>query len=47
MTGKKGETECYLLMVNGDNKRKQIYKITFPILIRLFQKQTNKSNSEN
>ena len=34
-------------MVNGDNKTKQICKITFRILIRLFQKQTNKSNSEN
>ena len=34
-------------MVNGDNKRKQIYKRTFPILIRFLQKQTNKSNSEN
>ena len=34
-------------MVNGDNKTKQIYKIRFPILIRLFQKQINKSNSEN
>ena len=34
-------------MVNGDNKRKQIYKITFPILVRLSQKQTNKWNPEN
>ena len=29
-------------MVNGDNKRNN--EITFPVLISLFQKQTNKSN---
>ena len=37
-------------MVNGDNKRKQIYKIiwtSYLFLIKLFLKQTNKLNSEN
>ena len=37
-----------LLMVNGDNKSKQKnISRTFLLLIRLFQEQTNKLNSDN
>ena len=37
-----------LLMVNGDNKSKQKnISRTFLFLIRLFQEQTNKLNSDN